>query len=377
MKLDSIVAQGLNIPFNVAFRHAAAERAATQTLWVTAHSAQVIGYGESCPREYVTGESLQSAAAFVARHSADWRTSICDLASLRWWAQSHAAEIDRNPSGWCAAELALLDLLARSRGVSVESLLGLPCVTGRFRYSAVLGDAPAAQFQAQLGHYQKAGFRDFKIKLSSDRARDLEKTRALVAAGLAADAVRADANNLWHDANEAIAELKALDFRFGALEEPLRAGDYGGLARIGEALDTHIILDESVLRVGHLDELTGPPERWIVNLRVSKMGGVLRSLQLIEGLRARRIGVIVGAQVGETSLLTRSALTVAHAARDILIAQEGAFGTHLLARDVTEPPLMFGQGGVLDTTPMPFDRPGWGLPMRAADSDLVSLVTAP
>ena len=41
-------------------------------------------------------------------------------------------------------------------------------------------------------------------------------------------------------------------------------------------------------------------------------------------------------------MLTRAALTVANSARDILIAQEGAFGTHLLAHDVIDPPLMFG-----------------------------------
>ena len=38
--------------------------------------------------------------------------------------------------------------------------------------------------------------------------------------------------------------------------------------------------------------------------------------------------------VGETSLLTRAGLTIANAFRDCICAQEGAFGTHLLERDV-------------------------------------------
>ncbi|MEE9280638.1 MAG: hypothetical protein V3V67_10730, partial [Myxococcota bacterium] len=65
------------------------------------------------------------------------------------------------------------------------------------------------------------------------------------------------------------------------------------------------------------------------------------------------IPVIVGAQVGETSLLTRAALSVAQAARGILVAQEGAFGTLLLERDVCDPPLMFGPGGVLPAPALP------------------------
>jgi hypothetical protein len=34
-----------------------------------------------------------------------------------------------------------------------------------------------------------------------------------------------------------------------------------------------IILDESVLREGQLENLSAAPDRWIVNCRVSKMGG--------------------------------------------------------------------------------------------------------
>ena len=61
-------------------------------------------------------------------------------------------------------------------------------------------------------------------------------------------------------------------------------------------------------------------------------------------------------------MLTRAALAVAHASRAILVAQEGAFGTLLLERDVCSPSLMFGAGGVLDVAAYPaLDRPGFGL----------------
>jgi L-alanine-DL-glutamate epimerase-like enolase superfamily enzyme len=83
------------------------------------------------------------------------------------------------------------------------------------------------------------------------------------------------------------------------------------------------------------------------------MGGLLRSLEVVEAARAAGIGVIVGAQVGETSLLTRAGLTVASGAGVALVAQEGAFGTHLLSEDVSDPPLMFGAGGVLEVSATP------------------------
>jgi L-alanine-DL-glutamate epimerase-like enolase superfamily enzyme len=370
MNLDSIDASALAIPFNAAFKHASAERASTQTLWVAARARDgAVGFGEGCPREYVTSESLVGAAAFVRAHVRDWLESIRDLGTLIDWADHHRGEIDANPAAWAAVELAILDLIGKTERKSVESLLGLPQIAGRFRYTAVLGDAAQRQFEAQLAHYLKAGFREFKIKLSGDHGRDLAKVRALAAAGVPAQAVRADANNLWRDAGVAIDGLKALDFPFFALEEPLSAGDREGMRRIALALDTRVILDESLLRADQLGQFGESADRWIVNVRVSKMGGLLRSLELAREARRQGLRIIVGAHVGETSVLTRAGLTVANGLRDVLVAQEGAFGTHLLARDVIDPPLMFGPGGILDADALGFaSAPGFGLAVPRAQA---------
>ncbi|MGZ5120332.1 MAG: hypothetical protein ACXWCK_30025, partial [Burkholderiales bacterium] len=99
----------------------------------------------------------------------------------------------------------------------------------------------------------------------------------------------------------------------------------------------------------------------------------LRSLELVSELHKRGLGLIIGAQVGETSILTRAALTVANASKDILLAQEGAFGTHLLARDVVESPLMFGPGGMLDVSGTVLAGAGWGLPIVVEPTDLEAL----
>ena len=77
------------------------------------------------------------------------------------------------------------------------------------------------------------------------------------------------------------------------------------------------------------------------------MGGLLRSLAVAEKCKQLNLNFIIGAQVGETSILTRIALSLASHYCDNVIAQEGAFGTYLLARDVTDVPIMFGVGGDL------------------------------
>ena len=366
--LESIAASALAIPFKGAFRHASATRAVTQTIWVRARGSNgSVGFGEGCPREYVTGESLESARAFIMAHTPNWLREIGHVASLATWVRGHAREIDANPAAWSAVELALLDLFGKAAQVPVESLLGLPALCGRFRYTAVIGDAAPGDFERQLDRYRQAGFRDFKIKLSGEHDHDAAKVRSLLARRIAADTVRADANNLWRDADTAIDELAALEYAFGAIEEPLHAGDYDGMARIRRARGCRIVLDESVARKEDLANVSAASEHWLVNLRVSKMGGLLRALDFLEEARRMGVRIIVGAHVGETSILTRAALTVAQAAGSALVAQEGAFGTHLLAHDVVADPLMFGAGGILDVDASAIGAaPGWGLSVAIA-----------
>ena len=363
MNIVRLTLQTLGIPFKVSFTHASAERRVTQTVWVIAQSEDgLTGHGEGCPRDYVTGETNRSAAAFFDRHRDRIVTEVTDLPSLKEWSRAYEQEIDENPAAWCAIEVALLDLIARQNRQSVEALLGLPALTGPFVYSAVLGATGTKQFAETLDRYRKLGIRDYKIKLSGDLDRDRGNLAVLRAAEIAPAQVRADANNLWSAPDVAHGYLKSLDFPFAAIEEPLQPGQFAELSALADTLGTRIVLDESIARENQITHLPGTPERWIVNLRVSKMGGLLRSLEVVKRCRERGLSLIVGAQVGETSLLTRAALVVAQAARDILIAQEGAFGTMLLESDAVAPVLMFSTRGELDIHALQLEHaPGFGL----------------
>jgi len=359
----SITARALEIPFKVAFAHASASRSLTQSVWVEAEDADGrIGCGEGCPREYVTGETLAGALDFVAATREALAREVGDLEALRGWVCTHETTIDAHPAAWCALELALLDLFGKQAGVSTEALLGLPPLAGVFRYTAVLGDSPPQRFAAELARYVQAGFRDFKVKLAGVHERDAGKMEALEAARVDRLRLRADANNLWADARQALAALHALPSLPFALEEPLRAGDLAGMADLAAELGCAIILDESAVRPAQIARLPQGP-RWIVNLRISKMGGLLRSLALAQRAADASLALVIGAHVGETSVLTRAALTAAHAHRRIVIGQEGAFGTHLLERDVVAAPIMFGAGGMLDAASLPVG-PGFGLVYR-------------
>jgi L-alanine-DL-glutamate epimerase-like enolase superfamily enzyme len=347
MTLADLTLRRLAIPFRAAFRHAAADRDATESAWVEARSQRgAIGWGESCPRRYVTGEDLPSVSRFFLRHRCDLIRRIADVGDLLAWSYAHRDDIDRHPAAWCALELALLDVLAKDRDISVEALLGLREVSGTYRYSAVVGVGGSAEFRATVERYAAAGFDDFKLKLSGDRERDREHI-AWLRRSAAAARLRVDANNLWATVEEAARYVEALEASLVGIEEPLPPRRWADLAALTVRTGTPMILDESCTRVADLSGACAHGDRWIVNVRVSKMGGILRALRVVDVARASGIRIVVGAHVGETSVLTRAALTVAAQARDLVVAQEGAFGTHLLRADVCDPPLTFGPGGLL------------------------------
>jgi L-alanine-DL-glutamate epimerase-like enolase superfamily enzyme len=331
-------------PMRVRFKHASAFRTRTQNVIVALRDENgLCGYGEGCPREYVTGETQASAKTFLAEHGPAALTALGSVADLRRWIDEHEALIDANPAAFCAFDLAALDLLGKRAGMTLEQLLGLPPLLQPVGYTAVMGDSSPSKAWAMSLAYRIWGFSDFKVKVSGDPARDWARFRTLPRNAR----IRLDANNLWQTAEECIRHFQNLDRDIWAIEEPVQAEDTASLRKIAEALGVKIILDESMTRRSQIARYKADAENWIANIRVSKCGGILRSIRLGQEVQAAGMGITLGAQVGETSLLTRAALTVGQSLSPPALAREGAYGRFLLKRDLTEPSLRFQIGGNL------------------------------
>ncbi|HMF51233.1 MAG TPA: enolase C-terminal domain-like protein, partial [Candidatus Saccharimonadales bacterium] len=80
------------------------------------------------------------------------------------------------------------------------------------------------------------------------------------------------------------------------------------------------------------------------NIRLSKNAGISGSLAIALAAQAAGIKVQVGAQVGETGILSAAGRIFA-AHLPALAYAEGSFGTWLLTEDVTFESVAFGHGG--------------------------------
>ncbi len=333
-------------PFRGSFEHASAVRERAENVIVVAEGTNgQYGLGEGCPRSYVTGETVATALDAITRWRQAGVEEIADVATLTAWMERNRADIDTNPSAFAAIEIALLDLFARQAGQPIEQFLGIAAQDMKLkdmelRTSAVYSTGGSAKFLVQAALFNLNGMGTAKLKVSGNAERDRRRARLLSRFG----PLRIDANNLWASADAAIAALKQLQGFAWAVEEPISSRNWQGLADVGAQTGMTIILDESVTRQEDLAALVSGAT-YILNARVSKQGGLLRTLAIIRAARERGMKIIVGAQVGETSILARAGIVAARAAAADLVAFEGAFGTRLLVRDAVTPSIGFGYRG--------------------------------
>ncbi len=346
----------LRVPLKLTFRHAGASRSKGKSIWIQAERNGIKGFGEGCPRAYVAGDGLGSSIRWIRENFVNGEVRFDTFDDVKHWAEENSTLIDSYPSAWCAMEMALLDLLSREEGCAVETLLGIVGRLRQGRYTAILGDDKEWEFTSFVDRYIVLGFTDFKIKLNGDLDEDLAKLAILkdlsYQHGVMDLRIRLDANNLWSGRpEEAIAHLTALHKtteNLFAVEEPVGPRAAEDLSRVSLALGLPVILDESLCTLGDLSLFANLSGQFIANIKLSKTGGLIRALGLIAALKKKGWPIIMGCHVGETSVLTRAALTSAYAAGGALIAQEGAFGDYLVESEPVSPSLKFGRHGLLD-----------------------------
>lgn len=349
MQISSIEAYSIEIPFRGSFTHASKSRATTESVLVRIQSKSGgVGLGESCPRSYVTGENVDSCIDFIQKISSQLR-GISSIDDLRSWVASQEDLIVRAPAAWCALEIAILDLMAREEGVSVEALLDVETTKTQFNYTAVVGVMSCEAFRKLVDQYRALKLNQWKVKLSGTFEVDLINLSYLHSF-YPREQIRLDANNIWASEDEARNYLERLPRCYWALEEPLKAGMIAEMFELSGLLNTKTILDESFSSIRDIRSYLAEPD-WLPNIRVSKCGGIIRSLSILKELQ--EVPFILGCQVGETSLLTRAALVVARAGRHTLVSQEGAFGTLLLQQEIVEPVLNFSTNGILSIEQTP------------------------
>ncbi|MBC8072102.1 MAG: hypothetical protein IAG13_27525, partial [Deltaproteobacteria bacterium] len=339
MRIDRFELLHLRIPLTGSFGHAASHRSSSELVLVAAHDeAGNVGWGEALPREYVTGESIDSVLGMhVPEIAATWLgrtlTGMDELTSeLR--TKLDRPEVGRNLASFGAVELALLDLAGRRFEVALADVLG-GIIGPELPAGSVIGFEVATDKLERHCAALRFGKRRFiKLKVG---APDDEARMAAVAKVFKDLPIRIDANAAW-TGDEALEHLRALArFPIAWVEEPVADRDADAMRRIREQLGLKVMADESVCTLADLERLVAARALDVVNVRLGKLGGVLASQRLCQHCEAAGIAVSLGTMVGETGVLSRASELFGRCVPGFDHLDGKGQNAFLLAEDILDP----------------------------------------
>ena len=354
------------------FEHSAASRSEAEAVVVRAvFSDGGSGWGETLPRPYVTGETLESVVAdlesvvWPALAGLDFSGGPAEVASALAAIPTVGADGRCINAAACAAELACVDAhLARRGAGALAGLLGeprpvlravnrLPSQGGGItqRVTGVLGSADPAKTARRLRLMRWYGLRDFKLKLGLGPAADaanLDVVHRRLARPLAGRrcTLRVDVNGGWtsDEAPGRVAELRAMGVC--AVEQPVFC-EAGELVELARRCELPLIADESLLTGRDAEALLAEPQKVWWNVRISKNGGLIRAGELAMKAASAGATVVLGCMVGESGILSAAQRRLLEAVGGCVRFVEGNYGRWLLADDIVRRSPRFGYAGRL------------------------------
>jgi L-alanine-DL-glutamate epimerase-like enolase superfamily enzyme len=218
------------------------------------------------------------------------------------------------PSVKAAIDMALHDLVARRLGVSLDVLLG-----GRRRQRIPQGRILALKAPGEMAAIARdivgQGYRMVKVKLSGDAELDIARVAAVRGAVGPAAMLTVDANQTY-SAKGMIAAFRHMEKHDVALvEQPVPAADWAGLKLISQTLPVAVEADESAGSVGDVFRLVSDRVADVINLKITKLGGIRNAVAAAQICEAGGVGCRLGAAFGPALLQGFSAHVAASCAR--------------------------------------------------------------
>jgi L-alanine-DL-glutamate epimerase-like enolase superfamily enzyme len=236
--------------------------------------AGIVGHGEATP---LGPFYLPAYAAGVRAGIAELGPHLlgADPTELGTLNRSMDAALKGHPYVKSAIDMACWDILGQAAGLPLCTLLGGRYGDDFVLYRAISQQSPE-EMAGRVAGYRAEGYRRFQLKVGGDPDTDIARIRAVAAQLQSGDRLVADANTGWlmHDAARVVRGVRDVDVY---IEQP--CASYEECLTIRRRTDHPFVLDESIdgidaLLRGHADRAMD-----VVNLKISKLGGITRLRQ--------------------------------------------------------------------------------------------------
>lgn len=237
--------------------------------------AGITGWGECCPlgSAYLPAYALgvRSGLAEIAPKVIGFDPR--DLATLN---RHMDAVLRGHPYVKAAIDVACWDILGKATGLPCYQLLGGRAQEDILLYRAISQIEPEAMAKNVAG-YRAEGYTKFQLKVGSDADSDIERIRACRSILQPGDVLVADANTGWtmHEAARVVNAVRDVDVY---IEQPSPTYEECLATRRRTALP--FVLDEVIGNVGDLMRGIADGAMDVINLKISKVGGLTKARQI-------------------------------------------------------------------------------------------------
>ncbi|MCX5844583.1 MAG: hypothetical protein NT022_12720 [Deltaproteobacteria bacterium] len=324
MKIIKINLYKFNTPFKYAFHSSHFHRLRADSIVVEVQfNNGISGYGESAPRPYVTGETSSSVLETIKDNFAKilFHHEINSHEDVEKTLDALEKEcFDRNHTMYNSAlgaiDIALLDSLGKFQGIPVQNFLGsinsnsiFPSISIPFLQSEVI-----KELCHKLKEIEPTSLKILVGKIERENVARVKLIRSLFGDQME---LRIEANGKWN-LKQAISNIEKLQrFNISGVEQPLAKNDVEGMQKIREITGISVIVDESMCSLADAKNLIEMGACDIINIKISKCGGLLRSKQIRDYALSRNVRCQVGAHVGETAILGKAGLHFAMTTKNL------------------------------------------------------------
>ena len=235
----------------------------------------VTGWGEVCPL----------GPAYLPAYARGARAGIAELApqligsdplALGQLNEQMDAAMRGHPYVKSAIDMACWDLLGKTAGLPVATLMGGHVGTDFALYRAISQESPA-QMAAKISKYRSEGYTKFQLKVGGDPDTDIARIKAAAAELKPGDVLVADANTGWtqHAAVRVADAVRDVDVY---IEQPCTS--YEQCLAVRRHTNRPFILDEVIDGLDMVMRGIGDQAMDVINLKISKVGGLTKARQI-------------------------------------------------------------------------------------------------
>jgi L-alanine-DL-glutamate epimerase-like enolase superfamily enzyme len=295
MKISRIETRIVKIPVRspYVFSHGMMKAFSNVLVWIHTDDGPV-GLGESSfvPGGGVSEETPESVKPMIDHCLAPVLIGEdpVDIERLNW---KMDAVVPRNLVAKSGLDLALWDLLGKALGRPVYTLLG-GSFDPRILCTYTLSIDTPGQMAEQAAFRKRQGYKTLVVKIGRDPATDLQRL-ALVREAVGEEvSLRLDANEaFWPE--QAIGIIRRMErYHPEFVEEPVKRWDLDGMARVARGVAVPISSDESNTSLESVLQIIRKAAAGIINIKISKNGGLTRSKKIAALAEAAGIPCIVG-----------------------------------------------------------------------------------